>query len=50
MSNIKNGSKRLWAHVVGMWVNSLVVYYTLHVNYKQIMAITQEYKVRPMSP
>ena len=25
MANIANGSNRMWAHVVGMWLNSLIV-------------------------
>mmetsp|Transcript_28338 Transcript_28338/g.84835 ORF Transcript_28338/g.84835 Transcript_28338/m.84835 type:complete len:246 (-) Transcript_28338:1863-2600(-) len=44
MANIANGSKRMWAHVVGMWLNSLIVYYTLWRNYKDIIVFTQKYK------
>eukprot|EP00037_Helgoeca_nana_P002762 m.35962 g.35962 ORF g.35962 m.35962 type:complete len:846 (+) comp12824_c0_seq4:140-2677(+) len=49
MSNIADESNRMWAHVVGMWLNSLIVYYTLWKNYREILLITQEFKATKMA-
>eukprot|EP00038_Savillea_parva_P022804 m.38680 g.38680 ORF g.38680 m.38680 type:complete len:810 (+) comp5690_c0_seq2:75-2504(+) len=48
MANIEDGSSRLWAHCVGMWMNSAIIYYSLWKNYNEILAITQEYKSTKM--
>lgn len=45
MANIDDGSPLLWGPVVGMWIISLIAYYTLWKNYNEVLAITQEYKV-----
>ena len=47
LSNVEDESDRLWATVVGMYLISIIFYFMLRVNYNEILAITQEYKVRP---
>jgi hypothetical protein len=45
LANVEDGSPRLWGVVGGMWFVSMIVYYVLRVNYNEILAITQEFKV-----
>jgi hypothetical protein len=45
LANVEDESDRLWAVVVGIWLISLIFYVMLRVNYNEILAITQDYKV-----
>ena len=48
MSNVEDGSPLMWGHVVGMWLISFIVYFTLRKNYREILEITQNFKATKM--